>query len=111
MKTRSKPVESLESLRSRNAELRTRVLELEGEVSALSAEVAGDLPRATAWLQTKVWRQRIALDVLNHKNATLRFRLRTTEHLGRGLTRDEYLKARAEIGNEQLRSRIDEDPE
>jgi hypothetical protein len=83
------------------------LLELRQEVDALRAQLEGDLPRATAWLQWKVWRQRTALDRLNRRVATQRFVLRTLEQLGRGLSREEYLAARA-AQPEQLQERIEE---
>lgn len=41
--------------------------ELRQENTALHAAIAGDLPRAVAWLQRKVLRQRRALDQLQRK--------------------------------------------
>lgn len=82
--------------------------ELRAEVDALRAQLEGDLPRATAWLQWKVWRQRVALDLLNRRVVSQRFALRTLDELGRGLSREEYLAARARQP-EQLRDRIDEE--
>lgn len=68
--------------------------ELRAEVDALRAQLEGDLPRATSWLQWKVWRQRNALATLNRRVQSQRFVLRTLEELGRGLTREEYLAAK-----------------
>lgn len=87
-----------------DAELR----ELRVEVDVLRAQLEGDLPRATAWLQWKVWRQRQELDRLNRRILSQRLALRTLEELGRGLSREEYLAARA-AQPEQLRDRIDEE--
>lgn len=82
--------------------------ELRAEVGALRAQLEGDLPRATSWLQWKVWRQREELDRLNRRILSQRLALRTLEELGRGLSREEYLEARARQP-EQLRDRTDEE--
>jgi len=84
-----------------------RIVELESEVNHLRAQLEGDMPKATGFLQWKVWRQRNALDILNHKVVTQRFVLRTLEELGRGLTREEYIKAR-DSQPEKLQARIEE---
>lgn len=94
------------------AELRKRCQEQERELVALRAQVNGDTPTATRWLQGKVTSQRAALDALNRRVVTQRFVLRTLNELGRGLSREEYLKARDAVANESLRDRIeDPDPE
>lgn len=87
---------------------RVELVELRAERDALRAQLDGDIPAATRWLQRKVLRQRAALDVLNERVATQRFVLRTLENLGRSLSTEEYRTARAEITNEQLRARIEE---
>lgn len=84
--------------------------ELMDDKSALQAQLDGNIPSATFWLQHKVDRQAAALDALNRKVITQRFVLRETNRLGRGLTREEYLQARKEVENEQLRDRIAEEP-
>ncbi len=38
------------------ADLRADLVELEAERDALRAQLEGDLPAATRWLQRKVWR-------------------------------------------------------
>ena len=81
--------------------------EVTAERDALRAQLAGDLPAATRWLQRKVWRQAAALDTLNRRVVTQRFVLRTLDGLGRSLTADEYRAARAEIADDQLRDRVD----
>jgi hypothetical protein len=86
---------------------RSEIRELKGEIEALKAQLEGDIPKATAWLQWKCWRQRKALDTLNHKVVSQRFVLRTLEELGRGLTRDEYIEARAKQPGKLL-DRIEE---
>lgn len=91
------------------ARSRDCVRELEAEVRELRAQLEGDIPTATFWLQTKVWRQRRALDALNRRVLSQRFVLRTLEELGRGLSREEYLAAR-DRQPESIRDRID-DPE
>jgi hypothetical protein len=93
---------------ARAADLRAQLVELAAERDALRAELEGDLPKATRWLQRKVWRQAAALDALNRRIVTQRFVLRTLDELGRSLTAAEYLAARARIANTQLRDRIDD---
>jgi hypothetical protein len=93
---------------ARAADLRAQLVELAAERDAMRAELEGDLPKATRWLQRKVWRQAAALDALNRRIVTQRFVLRTLDELGRSLTAAEYLAARARIANTQLRDRIDD---
>ena len=77
-----------------DADLRTQLVELAAERDALKAQLEGDLPTATRWLQRKVWRQAAALDVLNKRVVDQRFVLRTLDALGRSLSADEYRAAR-----------------
>ena len=88
------------------ADLRMRLVELEAERDALRAQLEGDRPSATRWLQRKVWRQAAALDALNRRVVTQRFVLRTLDGLGRSLSRDEYLAARAAVADGALGDRI-----
>ena len=90
------------------ARLRAKLVELAAERDALRAQLDGDLPTATRWLQRKVWRQAAALDALNRRVVTQRFVLRTLDELGRSLSADEYRTARARIADSQLRDRIDD---
>jgi hypothetical protein len=92
------------------AALRAQLVELAAERDALAAQLDGDLPAATRWLQRKVWRQAAALDALNRRVVTQRFVLRSLDELGRSLTAAEYRAARAPVANAQLRDRI-EDPD
>jgi hypothetical protein len=78
--------------------------ELRAERDALRAQLEGDLPRATAWLQWKVWRQRTALDALERRVLSQRRVLRVLDERGRGLTREEWLEVRAQLPDE-LRER------
>jgi len=91
-----------------SSDVRSQLVELAAERDALRAQLDGDLPAATRWLQRKVWRQAAALDVLNRRIVTQRFVLRTLDELGRSLTADEYRAARANVANDQLRERIDD---
>lgn len=59
-----------------------------------------------SWLQAKVAAQRAALDTLNRTIVRQRFVLRTLEELGRGLSRDEFLAAKENVANSQVRDRI-----
>jgi hypothetical protein len=84
------------------------LIELRAERDALRAQLDGDLPAATRWLQRKVWRQAAALDALNRRVVSQRFVLRTLDGLGRSLSPEEYRSARDEVGNVELRDRIAE---
>jgi hypothetical protein len=90
-----------------DADLRTQLVELAAERDALKAQLEGDLPSATRWLQYKVWRQAAALDRLNRRVVSQRFVLRTLDGLGRSLSAAEYRAARDAIANPALRERID----
>ena len=90
------------------ADLRAELVEVTAERDALCAQLDGDLPAATRWLQRKVWRQAAALDALNRRVVSQRFVLRTLDELGRSLTADEYRAARDRVANPQLRDRIDD---
>lgn len=87
-------------------DLRADLVELSAERDALRAQLAGDLPQATRWLQRKVWRQAAELDRLNRRVTSQRFVLRTLDDLGRSLTAEEYRAARDAVTNVQLRDRI-----
>lgn len=63
-----------------------------------------------SWLQMKVSRQRAALDTLHNTIVRQRFQLRVINELGRGLSTEEFIKAKAEVENEQTAKRIG-DPE
>lgn len=91
-------------------DVRAELVELAAERDALRAQLDGDLPAATRWLQRKVWRQAAALDALNRRIVSQRFVLRTLAELDRSLSADEYRAARARVANDQLRERIDEVP-
>jgi len=87
-------------------DLRAALVELTAERDALRAQLAGDLPQATRWLQRKVWRQAAELDRLNRRVTSQRFVLRTLAELGRSLTGGEYRAARDAVTNVELRDRI-----
>jgi hypothetical protein len=89
-------------------DLHAKLDEVTAERDALRAQLEGDLPAATKWLQRKVWRQAAALDGLNRRIVSQRFVLRTLDGLGRSLTAAEYIAARNAVANPQLRERIDE---
>ncbi len=91
----------------RIAELYVKLGALAEERDALRAQLDGDLPAATRWLQRKVWRQAAALDTLNRRVVSQRFVLRTLDGLGRSLSAAEYRAARDAIANPALRERID----
>jgi hypothetical protein len=85
---------------------RQELVELRAERDALRAQLEGDLPAATRWLQRKVWRQAAELDRLNRRVTSQRFVLRTLDGLGRSLTAQEYQAARETIADAQLLGRI-----
>ncbi len=87
-------------------DLRAELVELTAERDALRAQLAGDLPQATRWLQRKVWRQAAELDRLNRRVTSQRFVLRTLAELGRSLTAEEHRAARDAVTNVELRDRI-----
>jgi hypothetical protein len=88
-------------------DLRQELVELTAERDALRAQLEGDLPAATRWLQRKVWRQATELDRLNRRVTSQRLVLRTLAELGRTLTADEYRTARGAVTDPQLRNRIE----
>jgi hypothetical protein len=92
------------------ASVRAELVEVTAERDALRAQLDGDLPAATRWLQRKVWRQAAALDALNRRVTSQRFVLRTLAELGRSMTVAEYRAARDSIADPMLRARI-EDPD
>jgi hypothetical protein len=89
-------------------DLRHELVELAAERDALRAQLEGDLPAATRWLQRKVWRQAVELDRLNRRVTSQRFVLRTLDELGRSLTAEEFRTARDAVSNAQLLDRIKE---
>jgi hypothetical protein len=89
-------------------DLRHEFLELAAERDALRAQLEGDLPAATRWLQRKVWRQAVELDRLNRRVTSQRFVLRTLDELGRSLTAEEFRAARDAVSDAQLLGRIKE---
>lgn len=91
-----------------DADLRAQLVAALAECDALRAQLEGDLPAATRWLQRKVWRQRAELDRLNRRVSTQRFVLRTLDGLGRSLTAEEYRAARDGVADAGYRDRLDE---
>jgi hypothetical protein len=83
-----------------------RIVELTAERDALRAQLEGDLPSATRWLQRKVWRQAVALDALNRRVVAQRFVLRTLDELGRSLSAAEFVSAKERIADPQVRDRV-----
>ena len=83
-----------------------RIVELTAERDALRAQLEGDLPSATRWLQRKVWRQAVALDALNRRVVAQRFVLRTLDELGRSLSAAEFVSAKDRIADPQVRDRV-----
>lgn len=88
-------------------EMRTEIAELKRERDALVQQIAGDPSLSLFFYQRKSLRQSRVLDQLNRRIVNQRFVLRTLEELGRGLSREEWLEARAALQNPQLRERIE----
>jgi hypothetical protein len=83
-----------------------RIAELAAENYDLRTTFAEEYPGM--WrMQCKIDRQRVALDRLNRRNATLRFALKVHEHLHGALTDGEWATARDTVSNEQHQARID----
>lgn len=80
------------------------------QLKAYEAMEDGDIPEACRWLQSKAHRQAVALDRLNRRVSNQRLQLRTLNELGRGLTVEEFLEAKAKLQNEQLSERIGTEP-
>lgn len=53
--------------------------------------------QVNAALQSKIDRQRVALDRLNRKVSTQRFRLNLLKELGRDVSYEEYAEAKAKL--------------
>jgi len=85
----------------------SELAEVTAERDALRAQLEGDLPSATRWLQRKVWRQAAALDALNRRVVSQRLVLRTLDRLGRSLSAEEFRAARDAIADPALRDRIE----
>jgi len=94
--------------RAASSDVWKQLVELTAERDALRAQLEGDLPSATRWLQRKVWRQAAALDALNRRVVSQRFVLRTLDELGRSLTAAEFATAKASVTDSQLSERIGE---
>lgn len=95
------------SIEERYRNLHKRHWELFNEHKALQLSVQEKLSAEDrSWLQAKVATQRKALDVLNRKVLTQRFRLRVLAEMGRDLTKDEYLVAKEKLENQQVKERI-----
>jgi len=88
------------------AGLRAELAETRAERDALRAQLKGDLPSATAWLQAKVWRQRSALDLANQALARQRFALALLGRIREPVTAAEWRAARNALASEQHRDRI-----
>ena len=88
--------------------MRREINELKMERDALLKQIEGDPEYVLYFYQRKSLRQRAARDQLNRRNLSLRFALRVHEAIHGPLSREEYLKARDAVQDEQLRERIDD---
>jgi len=98
----------MKSIEERYRELRKENWQLKEELKVLKlshGELSSD---DQSWLQMKVASQRKALDKLNRKVLSQRFRLRVLSSMGRDLTKEEYLAARDALENEQVKERIED---
>jgi tRNA A37 N6-isopentenylltransferase MiaA len=95
--------ETEEKLAIAQAEIR----ELKAQLTIDKLVAAGDTVAATQWLQAKARRQARALEVLNRRVVNQRFQLRLLNDLGRGLTKEEWLAAKAEVTNEQVAEKLE----
>ena len=95
---------------AQNDQLRQQLLSVREELAALKSAQEGDLPAAYSRLQGKIDRQSKALDTLNRKVTSQRFRLRTIQEAGRDLTKEEYdaAKAKLEADNPAITGRVEE---
>ena len=105
---KSKPEEGLHTLREKLAAQSRELAELRSEVTMLRDALYGEPRDGIPWAIMKVHRQRKALDILHSKVVRQRFQLRVLNELGRGLTRDEFLAAKAQVraDNEDVGERI-----
>lgn len=88
------------------AAAKAQIAELKDQLRIDEKIAAGDIPTAVYWLQTKAHRQAKALDRLNRRVLNQRFQLRLINDLNRGLTRDEWLAAKAAVTNEQVAEKL-----
>lgn len=100
--------EKMKTVEERNRELMKRNRELQDQIWMLQMQDGELSTEQQSWLQMKVASQRKALDTLNRKVVSQRFRLRVLQEIGRDLTKDEYLAARDAIQSEQVKDRIED---
>lgn len=98
----------MKTVEERNRELMKRNRELQDQIWMLQMQDGELSTEQQSWLQMKVASQRKALDTLNRKVVSQRFRLRVLQEMGRDLTKDEYLAARDAIQSEQVKDRIED---
>jgi hypothetical protein len=107
--TAHKYAEEIGQQRKVIGDLRHQLQLRDHDIAALEEQLTSPEGRENMWwLQAKALRQRTALRQLEARNATLRFRMRVILKLHGDLTREEYLAAKAEVQNEQLRAMIEE---
>jgi len=73
----------------------------------VDALTANERDSAIRRMLYKIQRQRAALDLLNRRVVNQRFQLRVVNELGRGLTTDEFITAKSQLGNEQVKNLIE----
>jgi hypothetical protein len=95
----------LARVRDEQFTLRAEFAELRAERDALRAQLEGDIPAATYWLQSKVWRQRRALDDANQALTAHRFALRLLGRIREPVTAAEWRAARDALASEQHQDR------
>lgn len=78
------------------AQWKERCATLNAKLAEAEAKVSGDADLLHQRLQSRCERQRKALDRLNRKVLSQRFRLNLLKSLGRDVTYDEYMAAKGE---------------
>jgi hypothetical protein len=104
--SKTDPAADLRKARQDLMDLRREHAQLQAERDTLRNQLDGK-PDLMWWVQAKADRQRAALDLLNRRVLNQRFILRTLNELGRGLTTDEFITAKSQLDNEQVKNLIE----
>src|SRR5271155_5180842 len=106
LSSKTDPAADLRKVRQDLMDLRREHTQLQAERDTLRNQLDGK-PDLMWWVQAKADRQRKALDLLNRRVVNQRFQLRTLNELGRGLTTAEFLTAKEQLANEQVKNLIE----
>jgi hypothetical protein len=104
--TRTDPQAEVQRLHRELLDVRRELRDTQTECRALRDQLEGRKDHMW-WVQAKVYAQAKANNRMQRTVENQRFVLRTLEQLGRSLTRDEFVAARDEMKNDQLKERID----